>query len=186
MSRRLILSLGALAVLAVAMIGVAQLTGGGEGTHPLGTEVVVGYHQPGDDGSPDVRTQLALTVLAVREGTQEDLEANGIELDPEDRTATPYYVDVRYANRGSSAVERLPSVGLDDDEGNTFRRLVVFGAGDRPFDPCPETTERLRPGGSAESCSLILLPDGIDPERVSFLSDRGPGEEPEWVYWETG
>jgi hypothetical protein len=183
--RRPVLLVGALALLAVAMVVLAQVTGGnGGGAHPLGTEVEVGYHEVESDGTTRTRTRLELTVLRVRAGTQEELEANGIELDPEDRTATPYYVDARWANGGSKAIERIPSVNLDDDDGNTFSRLLVFGAGDEPFAPCPEAAG-LEPGASVESCSLVLVPDGIEIVRVSYLSDSGPDAEPELVYWET-
>jgi len=185
MSRRVILVLSGLAVLAAVMVGIAQLTGGEDATlHPLGTEVVVGYQEPKDDGSSGERTQFGLTIVAVRRGTQEELEANGIEVEPEDRTATPYYVDARFTNRGPSAVERAPSVGLEDSDGNTFRSLIVFGGGVEPFEPCPEASGGgLEPGGSGESCSLILVPDGLDVAKVYYLSDHGPDKEPEWVYW---
>lgn len=182
MSRKLIVIAGAVAVLA-AVVVVAQITGrNGAGAHPLGTEVVVGYM----GGSPPVRTQLGLTVLAVRRGTPEELAANGIEVDPEDRTATPYYVDARFANKGPNAVERNLSVGLEDSEGATFRRLLVFGFGAKPFKPCPETTDgKLEPGESFEGCTLVLVPDGLDVAKVYFLSDNGPDKEPEFVYWAT-
>lgn len=170
--------------MAAAMIGIAQLTGGGDELHPLGTEVVVGLHEPKEDGSEGERAKLGLTVVAVRRGTQEELEANGIEVEPEDRSATPYYVDARFTNRGPGTVEHAPSVALDDSDGNSFRGLIIIGAGDEPFEPCPTRTDaQLEPGESDESCSLILVPDGLDVARVSYLSDRGPSEEPEWVYW---
>ena len=63
------------------MIGLARKTGGdGAKPHPLGTEATVG-HVDRSAGDPGVRTQIGLTVLAVRKGTQEELTANGLEVD---------------------------------------------------------------------------------------------------------
>jgi hypothetical protein len=175
-----------LAVLAIAMVALARVTGrDGAKPHPLGTEIVVG-HTDVSGGPPGVRTRIGLTVLAVRKGTQQELAANGLEVEPEDRTATPYYVDARFANRGPNAVERNLGVGLEDSEGNRIPSTLLFGFGDEPFEPCPRIAEgTLEPGQSYESCTLVLVPDGIDVARVEFLSDRGPDEPPEFVYWAT-
>jgi hypothetical protein len=172
-----------LAVLAVAMVALARVTGGdGVKPHPLGTEVVVG-HRDVSAGEPGMRTSIGLTVLAVRKGTQPELAANGLRVDPEDESATPYYVDARFANKGPNAVGKHLGVDLEDSDGNRIPSTLLFDFGE-PFQPCPRIAEgTLKPGESYESCTLVLVPDGIEPARVEFLSDRGPGEEPEFVYW---
>ena len=184
MSPRAALVLAGLAALAVAMVALARVTGGdGAKPHPLGTEVVVG-HTDMRSGGAGVRTRIGLTVLRVRTGTQQELAANGLEVEPEDRTATPYYVDARFANRGPNAVGKSLRVGLEDSDGNLVPSTLVFGLGDEPFEPCPTVTDgTLKPGESYESCTLVLVPDGVDVEKVEFLSDKGPDEEPEFVYW---
>ncbi len=176
--------IGGLAALAVAMIALARVTGGdGAKPHPLGEEVVVG-HTDLSGGQPGVRTRIGLTVLAVRKGTQQELAANGLEVEPEDETATPYYVDARFANKGPNAVKRGLSVGLEDSDGNRIPSTLLFDFGNEPFEPCRRISEgTLRPGQSYESCTFVLVPDGVEPARVEFLSDRGPDEEPEFVYW---
>jgi hypothetical protein len=178
--------LAALAVVAGVMIGLARVTGGNDGeVHPLGTEVVVG-HNDLSGGEPGVRTQIGLTVLTVRTGTQDELAANGLRVDPEDRTATPYYVDARFANKGSNAVKRSLDVGLEDSEGNLVPRTLIFGVGSGSFEPCNEVSKgTLKPGESYESCTFVLVPDGVDIDKVHFLSDHGPDEPPEFVYWAT-
>lgn len=185
-SPKLLAVLAGLAVLAAVMIGVAQLTGGnGAKANPLGTEVVVGQHDV-SEGEPGVRTQIGLTVLAVRTGTQQELEANGLQVDSEDKGATPYYVDARFANKGPNAVKRSLDVGLEDSDGNLLPRTLIFGLGTDPFKPCTEVTEgTLKPGESYESCTLVLVPEGRDVDKVHFLSDNGPGEPPDFVYWAT-
>jgi hypothetical protein len=184
--RKPIVVLGGLAALAALMVGVAQVTGGdGAKPHPLGTEVVVG-HNDSSGGEPGVRTQIGLTVLAVRKGTPEELVANGIRVDPEDEKAIPYYVDARFANRGPRAVKRALDVGLEDSEGNLVPRTLIFGIGREPFEPCKEVTEgMLKPGESYESCTLVIVPEGAEVAKVHFLSDQGPDEPPEFVYWAT-
>jgi hypothetical protein len=179
-----LLVVGGLAALAVAMVVLARFTGGdGAKLHPLGSEVVVG-HTDVSGGLPGVRTRIGLTVLAVRTGTQQELAANGLEVEPEDRSATPYYVDARFANRGPKAVAKNLSVGLEDSDGNRIPSTLLFDFGGEPFERCPRTTEgTLRPGESYESCTLVLVPDGVEVGRVEFLSDRGPDQEPEFVYW---
>lgn len=186
MSRKLIVVLGGLAALAAVMVGVAQITGGDDGkVHPLGTEVVVGRNDL-SGGEPGVRTQIGLTVLAVRKGTPKELADNGIRVDPEDEKAVPYYVDARFANIGPRPVKRNLSVGLEDSEGNLVPPTLIFGIGGEPFGPCREVTEgMLKPGDSYESCTLVLVPDGVDIAKVQFLSDKGPDTPPEFVYWAT-
>lgn len=181
--RRGLVVIAGLAVLGAVMVGVAQLTGGnGAKPHPLGTEVVVGHM----DARRGVRTQIGLTVLAVRTGTQAELAANGLQVDPEDRTATPYYVDARFANKGPNAIGRSLSVGLEDSDGNLISPTLIFGLGDEPFEPCRRISEgSLKPSESYESCTLLLVPDGVDVAKVEFLSDNGPDAEPEFVYWAT-
>ena len=177
-----------LAVLGVVMVGVAHVTGGdGTGVNPLGTEVLVG-HVDGSGGDPGVRSQIGLTVLGVRTGTQRELASNGLKIDPEDRDATPYYVDARFANRGENAVEQDLDVGLEDTDGNLVPRTVIFSFGDdTPFRSCPSVTEgTLEPGQSYESCTLVLVPAGVQVGKVYFLSDNGPDRAPEFVYWATG
>ncbi len=152
---------------------------------PSGQKVVVG-HVDLSEGDPGVRTQIGLTVLAVRRGTQEELAANGPDVDAEDRDTTPYYIDARFANEGGNAVARNLDAGLEDGDGNLVPRTVVFAAGNVEFEPCREIREgTLQPGESYESCTLVLVPEGAEPEKVHFLSDKGPDTPPEFVYWAT-
>ena len=177
-----------LAILAVVMVGIARVTGkadAGPVARSLGSEVLVG-HVDRSGGDPGVRTRIGLTVLDVRRGTQGELAANGLEVDEEDRDATPYYVDARFVNKGGNAVERDLDVGLEDADGNLLHPLFIFSFGESTFAPCRTVTEgTLAPGESYESCTVVLAPAGAKVARVYFLSDNGPGREPEFVYWAT-
>jgi hypothetical protein len=177
---------GALALAALAATLALAACGGGAGgggdANALGQEAAVGYAQH----DPAVRTNLGITVLRVRQGTHEQLSQAGYEVDEDARDTTPYYIDVRYENQGDETVKRNISVGLEDSDGNLIGRTLIFNYGGKPFEHCTEVDEgEVAPGESYESCTLFLVPEGVDIGKVSFLSDNGPGEEPEFVYWES-
>src|SRR5437879_1989542 len=95
-------ALSALAVLVAACSGSSA----GAAAMPLGTEAVIAYTAPASGATPAVDTTLGVTVVAVRTGTQEQLTAAGMQVDDESKDAVPYYVDVRYANKGAGALTR--------------------------------------------------------------------------------
>ena len=155
--------------------------GGGE-TLALGQEAVVEHTQSGATaGGP--KTTLGVTALRVREGTQEQLTAGGFSLDPEEQAMTPYYVDARYENQGSTAVKDVPDVSLEDEDGNLISGTVIISLGGPPFKQCPKNDDDdLSAGESQESCTLFLVPEGKRPERVSFLPFDPEGGS-DFVYW---
>jgi hypothetical protein len=166
-----------LALLGAAMVGLAQITGrNGARGHPLGTEVVVGHAQG----------RIGLTVLDVRKGTPAQLEANGFRLNDEESEATPYYIDARIVNRASNSIDRNLHLGVEDSRGRLIRSPILLRFSEKPFELCPETGKgTLKAGESFEACTLVLVPEGRELEKVYFLSEKGPAEEPELVYWAT-
>lgn len=178
----------ALLRVASAMLLVLAACGGDGGeVHALGETVTVGYNERTDTGARGVDTSLEITVLSVEEGSHDDLTDAGFEVDAEDRDTTPYYVHARYENVGDETVERNVGVGLEDSDGNLIGSTLVFDYGDKGFPPCESVDGGdFAPGDSYESCTLVLVPDGVDVGRVSFLSDEGADAEPEFVYWEAG
>lgn len=175
-----------LRVTSVMFILLAGCGGDGGEVHALGDTVTVGYNQRTDTGARGVDTSLEITVTSVEEGTHDDLTDAGFEVDAEDRDTTPYYVHVRYENVGDGTVERNIGVSLEDSDDNLIGSTLVFDYGDTGFPPCESVDEgEFAPGDSYESCTLVLVPDGVEVSKVSFLSDEGEGVEPEFVYWET-
>ena len=169
----------------MALLAFAGCGGDGSEVHALGETATVGYNQRTDAGARGVDTELEITVLHVEEGSQSDLTDAGFEVDAEDRNTTPYYVHVRYENVGDGTVERNVDVSLEDSDENLIGSTLVFDYGDRGFPPCESVDEgEFAPGDSYESCTLVLVPEGVEVERVSFLSDEGADAEPEFVYWE--
>ena len=181
-TRRLVPSLCAALALGFASCGGGDGGGGGSAL-ALGKEAVVEHAQIGTGGKT-TKTTAGITVLEVTRGTQEELKEGGLDVDdPEEQSATPYYVDVRYANNGSQAIKRELNVGLEDEDGNLISATTIISFGGPPFAKCARADNgELAPGQSYESCTLFLVPEGKDPSRVSFLP-YDPEEETEFVYW---
>ena len=187
MSRRSVIptALGALAI-ALILAGCGGDGGGGSTTVSLGEEAAVGHVEYTDTGERGASTTLGVTVLEVTQGAMSDLTEAGFEVDAEGRNSTPYYVHVRYENQGEETIARYIDVSLEDSDGNLLGNTLIFNYGDLPFEPCERITKgKLAPGESFESCTLFLVPEGVEVGNVGFLSDMGPTTEPEWVYWES-
>lgn len=94
--------------LALAACGVGDDGGGGGDSHALGEEVVV---EQTEASGAKRSTTLGITVTKVRKGAQQELEDGGFTLDPDEQARTPYYVDMRVENQGSSAIGQRQFVG---------------------------------------------------------------------------
>jgi hypothetical protein len=169
-------------MLALAMAGVGMTGCGGDGDGgddalALGETAVVEYRPTTSSGAPGSATTLALTVTAVRRGTQEELVQGGLEVDAEDQNATPYYIDARYENRGQTPVERNMDVSVEGPDGETLPSTVIFDFGGRPFKACRNVSEgTLAPGESFEDCTLVLVPEGDEADTVLFVSQKANDE----------
>ena len=181
MSSRTKAIIGGLVVLALIMVGIAQLTGGDDGgdgdSLALGETAVVEYTQSDDAGKPGPATMLAVTVNEVRAGTRDELTKAGFEIDDEGENSTPYYIDARYENRGQEPVKKGIDVSLEDSDGESLPSTLIFDFGDRGFKPCQSVTDgRLAPGKSYESCTLVLVPEDSDVDKVLFVSQKANSE----------
>src|SRR5207237_9111830 len=118
-----------------------------------------------------------------KRATQEELMQARKTPDAKSTSATHYYVDVLYANKGAHAIKRNLDVSLEDQDGNLITSTVIFNYGGRPFDKCPKIdTGNLAPGKSYKSCTLFLVPKGRNPSKVSFLP-YDPKHATDLVYW---
>jgi hypothetical protein len=173
--------------LIVLSLALASCGGGDDAeTHPLGETVTVGVVDYDDSGARAAETKVGLTPLAVREGTQDELTEGGFEIDAEDQNKSVYYVDVRYENTGEETVTRNLSVNLEDPDGNLINGTLIFDFGDgEPYEHCEGVDEGdFAPGDTYESCTLFLVPEGVEIDKISFLSDNGEGEESEFILWD--
>jgi hypothetical protein len=98
--------------LALAACGGSSDDGGGGGdSHALGEEVVVEHTEA---SGAKRSTTLGITVTNVRKGIQQELKDGGFTLDPDEQARTPYYVDMRIDNQGSSAIGQRQFVSMED------------------------------------------------------------------------
>jgi hypothetical protein len=156
--------------------------GGGGDTHPVGHEAVIEHADINSEGNP--KTKLAITVEAVRKGTQAELEAAGFKLDGDEKSATPYYVDVSFENQGPSDISNGLSVSMTDDKGGSISSTTIIDLGGEPFKQCPQVKSgTLKTGSTLEACDLFLVPEGRTPDKLSFLP-YDPKSETEFVYWD--
>lgn len=190
MSRRLRAGLPRIAAaLAIAGAALAAAGCGGSGGDDggselaLGEEAVVEHTDLDSPGTPT--TTLGITVLAVREGSVQELEQGGFQLDPDEKDVTPYYVDSRIENEGEEAVRKLLFLGLEDGDGNRTSATTIVSLGGAPFGKCEKRTDgTVAPGESFETCTLFLVRSG-EPRRVSFLPQSAEGAT-DFVYWDVG
>lgn len=155
--------------LAAIALGLAACGGDdGEGaSHPLGEEVVV---EQAEAAGKKRATTLGITVLKVRKGSQQELKDAGFTLDPDEAARTPYYVDMRVDNQGSSPIEQRQGVSMEDDDGTSISSTIVIELGGEPFKLCPQDNNAdFAPGASHERCLIFLVPEGNEPKRLSFL-----------------
>jgi hypothetical protein len=165
----------AILLAAMALVAACSSSSSGGTKLPLGTEAVIAsYTEQANGTTPAVDTSLGVTVLAVREGTQAELAAGGFTFDDDSaKTATPYYVDARYENKGKGEMQRTLSVGMEDTKGNSIPTTIVLDLGDTPFAQCADNNDpakNLEPGDSYETCTLFLVPKGAKLDRVRFVS----------------
>jgi len=182
MGRRFVFVRGVLMFALAAMALGACGGAAGPASLALGAEAVVEHqpYKPADAPS----SKIGITPLRLRQGTLADMEAAGFQLDPEDQSKTPWYVDVRYANKGAATVDRKLDVFLRDQNDTLINDVVVLDLfGSEEFSACPDRTDgALAPGETFESCSLFLVPSGSTPTRLSFLPHL-EGKATDFVYW---
>ena len=153
---------------------------GGDGVLALGRGAVAPFV---DYGTPNQakKTKVGVRVHEVRKGRIADFK--GFNLEPDQRRSTPYYVDATFENRGEFPLSRnLLRASLEDGDGREYRptTLVVLGGS---FQKCPQPARSaLKPGGSFDGCSVVLLPKDASPGRVRFQGDVA--KDP--VYWKAG
>ncbi|HYG92160.1 MAG TPA: hypothetical protein VD859_01125 [Nocardioides sp.] len=151
---------------------------GGEDALALGDAADVDYFEAG--GTEKVGSG-SVTVTDVREGSSAELEDGGFTLDADEKSAAVYYVDVTFENEADAAVTPGRPSGEDPD-GNLISALTVIDLGGKPFETCAGVPDEIPAGETAEGCSIILVPEGWELDKISYF----PGGDADFIYWETG
>ena len=148
--------------------------------HPLGAEVDTRFYSllEGTEQGPGT-----VAVTDVRIGARGDLEATGFELDADQAASTPHYVDITFTNTGDAPVDLRDPSGIDqDDELVPSLTVLELGTTSSVFAECPLLPDRLAPGRKVDGCAIVLVPEGLDLDRISYLPDATE----EFVYWDSG
>jgi hypothetical protein len=144
--------------------------------HSLGDQVDTTFYSllEGEKQGPGT-----VAVTDVRSGEVADLAAAGFDVDVDADTTSVRYVDVRFSNAGDVTVDLHEPSGVDAHD-NLVPSLTVVELGDTPrFDLCPALPDTLEPGATVEGCSIVLVPDGVDLQWISYLADV----REDFVYW---
>jgi len=152
------LTLGRAAIVLAAVIGgcggsddAGQRDRDGDASLPLGET-----HE--SDG-------VAITPTEMIEGSTQDLA--GVDLDPEQRESTPYYLHISVENTGDDPAAGRPHsnlVVLGDDGEQLERLILVLGQ----LPACEQTSPDgpLEPGDAYETCTVFLAQPGVTPATV--------------------
>jgi hypothetical protein len=127
---------------------------------PLGTTLKVGEPAVIDytDSSTNAKSIIEFTPKKIEKGTLDDFK--NIDLDDEQKTATPYYAEITVKNIGDgdlSGGDPATYVNGVDDRGQDQNEVIFFG----DFDRCNhDTPKKLKAGDSYDACLVYLIPGG--------------------------
>lgn len=148
------------------------------GTTPPGTTLKVGdtakvQLQPlsGTSSDDEARFQLEATVTKIRKATAADFK--NINLDAKQKKATPYFVNVRLANKSDKSIPikgddpdvRISAVDDREQEQNS----VIF-IGDFPACNNADPPKPFSKGKSYDTCLVFLIPGGGTMTGVTWSS----------------
>ena len=168
------------ALVIATVASLAAVLGGcsGDDVHALGEAIEIDYY---DSGGVDAVGSGTVEVVDVREGTTTELEEAGFSLDPHEKAAAAYYVDVAFENAGDAAVAPH-APGGEDPDGNLIHALTIIDlGGGQPFEQCVGVPEEVAPGETTAGCTIVLVPEGVEMERIFYHAGGSDG----FIYWET-
>ena len=147
---------------------------------PLGTrlafggEATVGWVPPaqatGNGAHEGIK--LRITVVSIQKGTMADFR--NVELNANERNATPYYVQLRVTALSSTPPPKDSDPAITftaiDDRGQEQQSITFLGTFSRCDDPMPP--KQFVSGKTYQSCLAYLIPGGGSIQRVQW--DSGP------------
>ena len=152
------------------------------GVTAAGSKLKVGETAVFDWTDPDPAkkknsSRIEVTPVSLEKGTLDDFK--NIELDADQKTATPYYVKVKIKNAGKGDLTGSdPSATLNgvDDRAQEQSNVVFFG----DFDRCDyaDAPKSFRPGETFETCQTYLIPKGGSLKGVKWyvINDKDPAK----------
>ena len=133
--------------------GSGAVTAAGS-TLTIGQAATIAY----DDASKHLKSTITVAPTKIEKGSIGDFK--NINLDADQKTATPYYAEVTVRNIGKGNLTGTDPAGyIDgvDDRGQRQNEIIFFG----DFDRCDGSDPKsLKPGESYDTCLTYLIPKG--------------------------
>jgi len=159
--------------------GQGQTAGSGSltppGTHlAFGGAATVGWVPPSQDTGTGAHhgIKLKVTVVSIQKGTMADFR--NVELNGNQRSSTPYYVQLRVTALSDATVPKDSDPAITftaiDDRGQEQQSITFLGTFSRCDDPTPP--KQLVSGKTYQSCLAYLIPGGGSIQKVQW--DNGP------------
>lgn len=132
-------------------------------TLKMGETATIAY----DDSSSGKKTTIEVTPQGIEKGSIDDFK--NIDLDADQKAATPFYVKVSVKNVGKGDLgDSEPGSYIDavDDRGQEQNEIIFFG----DFERCPSAdVKSFKPGDSYETCLTYLVPGGGSIEGMRWI-----------------
>ena len=145
------------------------------GTHlAFGGPATVGWVPPSQDLGTGAHKgiKLQVTVVSIQKGTMADFR--NVELNGNQRSSTPYYVQLRVTALSNASVPKDSDPAITftaiDDRGQEQQSITFLGTFSRCDDPTPP--KQLVSGKTYQSCLAYLIPGGGSIQKVQW--DNGP------------
>jgi hypothetical protein len=123
-------------------------------TLKIGEAATIAY----DDASKHLKSDITVAPTKIEKGTIDDFK--NVKLDADQKTATPYYVELSVRNVGHGDLTGTDPAGyIDavDDRGQRQNEIIFFGGFERCDNSDPKS---LKPGESYDTCLTYLIPKG--------------------------
>jgi hypothetical protein len=157
----------------------SQAAGSGSLTPPgahlaFGGPATVGWVPPSQDTGAGAHhgIKLRVTVVSIQKGTMADFR--NVELNGNERTSTPYYVQLRVTALSSTPPPKDSDPAITftaiDDRGQQQQSITFLGTFSRCDDKMPP--KQFVSGKTYESCLAYLIPGGGSIQKVQW--DNGP------------
>jgi len=123
-------------------------------TLQIGEAATIAY----EDASKHLESNITVAPTKIEKGAIDDFK--NVDLDADQKTATPYYAEVTVRNTGTGNLTGTdPASYIDaiDDRGQRQNEVIFFG----DFERCDGSDPKsLKPGESYDTCLTYLIPDG--------------------------
>lgn len=116
-----------------------------------------------------------------------------VKLDDDLKGEVPYYLTVSYTNTGKKTLDD-PSPENDfsvtDTRGGEGHSVMTFGGwgssgSDLPSGCRAQGPDKLKAGGEAKACRIVMLPQGRQPAAISYADDDADPQTTPYV-WKVG